>query len=45
VNVGWQDAGLTMAYAVLIDLMVVCPLVRLLSVSMKESARRRSSTP
>ena len=34
-------ASVTMAYVLLIHLMVVCPLIRLLSVSMKENAKRR----
>jgi hypothetical protein len=34
-------ASVTMAYVLLIDLMVVCPVIRLISVSMKENARRR----
>jgi hypothetical protein len=34
-------ASVTMAYVLLIHLMVVCPLIRLMSISMKESAKRR----
>jgi hypothetical protein len=34
-------ARVTMAYVLFIRLMVVCPLIRLLSVSMKENAKRR----
>jgi len=30
-----------MAYVLFIHLMVVCPLIRLMSVSMKENAKRR----
>lgn len=33
--------GVTMAYVVLITLMVVCPIVRLVSISMKASEKRR----
>ena len=32
---------LTMAYVVFITLMVVCPLIRLMSVSMKDNAKSR----
>ena len=34
-------ASVTMAYVLFIHLMVVCPLIRLMSVSMKENAKRR----
>jgi hypothetical protein len=33
--------SVTMAYVLLIHLMVICPLIRLLSISMKERAARR----
>ena len=32
--------SVTMAYVVLIHLMLVCPLIRLLSISMKDDAKR-----
>jgi hypothetical protein len=34
-------ASVTMAYVLVIHLLVVCPLIRLMSVSMKENAKRR----
>ena len=34
-------ASVTLAYVFFIHLMVVCPLIRLLSISMKENAKRR----
>lgn len=33
--------SVTMAYAVLINLMLVCPLIRLVSVSLKAGEKRR----
>ena len=33
--------SMTMAYVLLIHLMVICPLIRLLSISMKERGARR----
>jgi hypothetical protein len=40
----FQNEGvtsMTMAYVLLIHLMLICPLIRLLSISMKERAARR----
>jgi hypothetical protein len=34
-------ASVTLAYVFFIHLMVVCPLIRLLSISMKENVKRR----
>ena len=34
-------ASVTLAYVFFIHLIVVCPLIRLLSISMRENAKRR----